>query len=187
MSDPVLEFLEISKKIKKRVKKKPKKFWFFSNPPPAPPPPRYGHFSGQKNGPPFLAALAALCPPLWLINSFMMLNYITSADILYNTNHSKPWIFKTSTKFSEFQPDFRILSKFHDVDQISQFWLNFTILTKFHNFDQISQFWPNITILTKLNNFDQFTILTKYHNVNNFTIVKISQFQPNFTGIPLWT
>ena len=42
----------------------------------------------------------------------------------------------------------KILTKFHNFNQISQFPPNFTISTLFHNFNRISQFQPNFTIPT---------------------------------------
>ena len=84
------------------------------------------------------------------------------------------------------RPNFTILTKFHNVDQIWQFWPNPTILTKFQNFDQISKFdqtsqvWPNFTIWQKftismifLQFWPNFTVLTKFkfqgniYNANN--------------------
>ena len=74
------------------------------------------------------------------------------------------------------RPDFRILIKFQDFDQISRFWPDFRILTKFQDFYQISGFQPNFRISTKFQDFDQisgfwpnFRMLTKFQDFNQIS------------------
>ena len=84
------------------------------------------------------------------------------------TTWTKCWPnFTNSTKFhnfnliSEFQPNFRILTKH------SEFRPNFRISTKFQNFNQISEFQPNFWISTNFRNFDQileFVLINPFFN-----------------------
>ena len=70
--------------------------------------------------------------------------HLTSANIHYITSadHTKP----------DQQPNFTMLTKFHNFNQISQLRSNFTFAIKFHNFDPILQLRPNFRIMTKFHN-----------------------------------
>ena len=114
----------------------------------------------------FLAALAALCPPLSFINGCGLHNLF---------QHSASELWSNHTNSYQTIPNFWILTKFHNFDQISQFWQNFTILTKFHNFNQISQFLTNFTIFQKSIHFDKILkfgenseIWSKFRNLVRF-------------------
>merc|ERR1712212_278454 len=63
--------------------------------------------------------------------------------------------FQNLDQISEFQPDFRISTRFQNLDQIYEFGPDFRIWTRFQNFDQISEFGPDFRISTKSQNLDQ--------------------------------
>ena len=141
-------------------------------------------------------------PPVWPTHLFILPTYliypltqISSQN--WQITSLSPQITSLNTPItchctdSTTWPNFIILTKFHNLDQIPQIWLNFTISTKFHNLNgfsefwknfmaknhnnlhQISHFWPNVTIFTKNLNLDQksqfwpkIIILTKNRNFN---------------------
>ena len=97
----------------------------------------------------FLAALAALCPPLLFIHDTELHN-LCQHSLHYLCRHSLHklcQLYQTIPKPTE-TPNFRISTKFQNLDQISEFWPNFRISSKFPNLK------PNFRISSKFQNLD---------------------------------
>ena len=99
----------------------------------------------------FLAALAALYLPCWLIHWFI--NYIEF--IPNHTNLGRLCFAKHNAAHHDERTMPHTKFRHHNFNKIPKFWQNFRIWTEFHTFDRISQFWQNSTILTEVHNYDR--------------------------------